>query len=46
MISIIPYSHYYWVGGPPKLSHLSGSSGGAKCLSRVRVLTTNRVQVV
>ena len=22
MITIIPYSSYYWVGGPPKLWHL------------------------
>ena len=32
MILIIPYSHYYWVGGPPKLEGArqlaTGSSGG------------------
>ena len=25
MTSIIPYSHYYWVGGPPNLNPLRGS---------------------
>ena len=24
MIPIIPYSHYYWVGGPPKISRCAG----------------------
>ena len=29
MTLIIPYSHYYWVGGPPKVSRLrhDGSAG-------------------
>ena len=29
MIPIIRYSHYYWVGGPPKVSN-SGKNGGSK----------------
>ena len=26
MIPTIPYSHYYWVGGPPKVYCFVGSS--------------------
>ena len=32
MVLIIPYSHYYWVGGPPKFYVFVGAGAGKDVL--------------